>query len=301
MNSKLDLDTEVFIEEYASVNGVNIHFVEGGNGPLLLLWHGFLATWYCWHKVMPELARKYTVIAPDMRGFGDSAKPEQGYDAATLMEDFRALIRKRHAGQQVTIMAHDMGAPPAFLYAATYPNEVVALIYFENPVLTLKNMHQLHQFTPQGTKKGGLWWWSFALATDLPQRLILGHEREFLSWFYETATHDQGKSIGETALTEYLRTFTGITGILGAFGMYRDVFSSIEQTEQYEEISNKIDTPVLALGGELALGKLVQPMLEGVANNVKGKVLSDCGHFIQEERPDELLILFKDFMDELND
>lgn len=300
MNNLFDLDTDIFDDNYASVNGVKIHFIKGGKGPLLLLWHGFLATWYSWRKIMPELAKNYTVIVPDMRGFGDSDKPESGYDAATLMEDFRALIRQENGGQKIIIMAHDMGAPPAFLYAATYPDEVKALIYFENPVLTMKNMQQLHQFTPQGTRKGGLWWWSFAFATDIPQRLVLGHEREFLTWFYEMATHDRGASIEETAITEYLRTFSGTAGILGAFGMYREVFASIGQTEKFESVFSKISTPVLALGGELALGKLVQPMLEAVASNVKGSIIPNCGHFIQEERPDELLNLFKNFISEIN-
>ena len=301
MSKLLDLDAEVFSDKYATVNGIRLHYVKGGSGPVLLLWHGFLATWYSWRKVMPELARSYTVIAPDMRGFGDTDKPESGYDAATLTEDFRALIKLEAGDEQVIIMAHDMGAPSAFLYAARYRKEVKALVYFENPVLTMNNMHQLHQFNPKGTRKGGLWWWPFAFATDIPQRLLLGHEREFLTWFYETATHDRGASIEEKAIAEYLRTFSGTEGILGAFGMYREVFSSIEQTEKYEGLFSKINTPVLALGGELALGKLVQPMVEGVASNVQGEVVPNCGHFIQEERPQELLTKFQKFISELTE
>ena len=299
MTNKLNLDPEIFSDKQATVNGVLLHYVVGGDGPLLLLLHGFLATWASWRKVMPELAKSYTVIAPDMRGFGDSDKPEKDYDAETLAKDFRAIIKHESDQQQVIIMAHDMGAPPALLYAGTHPDEVFALVYIENPVLTMENMHALHQFTPEGTKNGGLWWWSFAFATDIPKRLLLGHEHNFLTWFYRNATHDKGASIEEEAVSEYLRTFEGTEGINGAFGIYREVFESIKQTERHEGIVSKVSTPILALGGELSLGHLVELMLNRVASNVRGEIIPQCGHFVPEEKPHQLLKIFRTFITNL--
>ena len=148
MKDQFDFDEGVFTHSQTFVNGVNLHYVTGGQCPLLLLWHGFLGSWFSWRKVMPKLAKNYTVIVPDMRGFGDSDKPETGFDTATLAEDFRALIKEDFGGQKVILMAHDMGAPPALIYAGSYPDKVTALVYFENPALTMKNMQQLHQFTP---------------------------------------------------------------------------------------------------------------------------------------------------------
>lgn len=83
------LDASIFSSRNVKANGVNIHYVIGGQGPVIMLWHGFLATWFSWRKVMPSLAKNYTVVALDMRGYGDSEKPSTGYDARTLVEDAR--------------------------------------------------------------------------------------------------------------------------------------------------------------------------------------------------------------------
>ena len=239
---------------------------------------------------MPALAECYTVIAPDMRGYGDSAKPATGYDARTLAEDFRALVQQLDlAGEPITLVAHDMGAPPALVYAAEYPDEVRALVYLDESVLTSKNLQQVHSFTPKGTRNGGLWWWAFGLATDMPERLVVGKEREFLTWFYHTYTHDQGASVEEAATAEYLRSFSGPAGVRGAFGVYRDVFATVEQTEKYDGLLSKINVPVLGLGGALSMGDKVKQMLEGVARHVWGGAVPDCGHFIPDEQPKLLL------------
>jgi pimeloyl-ACP methyl ester carboxylesterase len=134
----------------------------------------------------------------------------------------------------------------------------------------------------------------------MPEWLIVGKEREFLTWFYEGATHDKGASIEEAAVSEYLRTFSGAENIRGSFGIYREIFTSIKQTEKFDGLFSKIGVPVLALGGELGLGKLVKPMLEGVASHVQGEVIADCEHFIQEEQPEHLLKLINDFMTTIN-
>ena len=288
MNPSPHLTPAGFTHHSASANGVRLHYVRGGQGPVMLLWHGFLETWYCWRKIIPQLAERYTVIAPDMRGYGDSDKPAAGYDARTLAEDFRALVQQLELPGKVTLVAHDMGAPPALVYAGQYPDEVRALVYLDEPVLMAKNVQQLIAFTPEATKNGGLWWWAFALATDMPERLVVGKEREFLTWSYQTYTHDRGASIEEAAVAEYLRTFNGVEGVRGAFGVYREVFASVEQTEKYAGLLRKISVPVLGLGGALSMGEQVQQMLDGVARHVRGGAVPDCGHFIADEQPEYL-------------
>lgn len=285
------IDPTIFSHHTVSVNDTTIHYVKGGSGSPILLWHGFLETWYCWRKIMPSLAKKYTVIAPDMRGYGDSEKPDSGYDAHTLADDFRGLIQKEGISEELIIIAHDMGAPPALLYAAEHPNEIKALVYMDNPVLTTKNMRLLNSFDPSIQKRGGLWWWGFAFATDMPERLLIGNERKFLTWFYEFSP-DGGTSIEEEAIQEYLRSFCGTEGIRGSFGIYRDVFKSMEQTDIYEE--NKVKTPILALGG--GLGDMVKKMLQGVAEDVYGGVVPNCGHFIPDERPQYVIDELEKFL-----
>lgn len=294
----MELNTDLkqkFSHHTAIANGVNIHYTIGGEGTPVLLWHGFLETWYCWRKVMPLLAEKYTVIAPDMRGYGDSSKPKSGYDALTLAEDFRQLVS--HLGfAQVHLVAHDMGAPPALLYAGTYPNEVLSLTYLEEPVLLQKNLQQIFNFAPETMQSGGLWWWTFSLAANIPEQLIAGHEREFLSYFYNTYCYDP-TAINAEVIDEYLRTFATSEGLSGALGVYRAIFESIKQTERFAD--RKIAIPILALGGEKVMGDRVKVMLENVATNVWGGAIEQCGHFIPDERPDELVERLVKFFDEV--
>lgn len=272
-------------------NGINLHYIIAGEGTLVLLWHGFLETWYCWRKVIPALAERYTVIAPDMRGYGDSDKPEQGYDAQTLAADFRQLVHQL-GFKQVHLVAHDMGSPPALIYAATYPDEVLSLAYLEEPVLAEQILQDIFKFAPGTTQNGGLWWWTFFLTQNLPETLIAGHEREFLTYFYKTYCYDS-KAVSD-AIDEYLRTFASPGGVRGAIGVYRAIFESIQQTKPL--MLNKIKTPVLALGGEQSLSDRVKTMMENVASNVRGGAVEQCGHFIPDEQPEFLVEQLFDFL-----
>ena len=275
----------LFSHHTVESNGINIHYVIGGQGKPVLLWHGFLETWYCWRKIMPALAEKYTVIAPDMRGYGDSDKPEGGYDGLTLAEDFKALIK--HLGfNEVAIAAHDMGAPPALIYAGRYPNEVKGLVYLDEPVVLEENIQQILKFSPETMEGGGLWWWVFALAPKMPEILIANHEREFLTWFYDRYLYDRS-SIDEDTVNEYLRTFATPNGIRGSLGVYRAIFETIEQTAPYTDI--KLDTPIFGLGGEQSLDENTIQMLQQVGNKVEGGSIKNCGHFIADEQPEKLL------------
>jgi pimeloyl-ACP methyl ester carboxylesterase len=281
-----------FTSNMASINGVRLHYLLGGNpdGPPVLLWHGFLSTGYAWRKVMPGLANAgFAVLVPDMRGYGDSDKPAgtEGYDARALAEEFRALVRQIGfgAGRPLTLVAHDMGAPPALLWAADHPEEVAGLLYIEVPVMLSEVLTKIIAYTPEAMKNGSMWWWILPLAPDVPERLIVGNERAFLTWFYERyATPD---AINAATVDEYLRTFSGREGVLGALGVYRAAFTTMEQTAPLTK--KKVQVPVVALGGEKAQGVQIRTMVEMVAANVEGGSIAYCGHFVPEERPDEIL------------
>ena len=282
-----------FRSETAVVNGVRLHYWIGGtpNGPPVLLWHGFLATAYSWHKVMPLLAEAgFSILVPDMRGFGDSDKPAgtEGYDARALSEEIRQLVQHIQfgAGRALLLAAHDMGAPPALLWAADHPEEVAGLLYIEAPVMLSAVLTKIIAYTPEAMKEGSMWWWILPLAPDVLKRLIVGHEREFLTWFYEGATANPA-SIEPGTIEEYLRTFSGVEGVLGANGVYRAAFTTIDQTAPLT--LRKLQLPVIALGGDKSLGDKVQQMVAMVADSVEGHTLADCGHFIPEEQPEEVV------------
>ncbi len=286
-----------FTSEVASIDGTRIHYLLGGdpNGQPVLLWHGFLSTCQEWRKVMPALAEAgYAVLVPDMRGYGDSNKPAgtAGYDARALAEEFRALARHIGFGNSkpIILAAHDMGAPPALLWAADHPEEVAGLLYIEAPVMLSAVLQKIIVYTPEAMKEGSMWWWILPLAPDIPERLVVGREREFLTWFYDKAMARR-EAISDADVDETLRTFAGREGVLGAMGVYRAAFTSIEQTEPLAGLltGHKVKVPVVALGGEKGLGDKVLMMAKLVAKDVEGEVIPDCGHFLPEERPEEVV------------
>jgi pimeloyl-ACP methyl ester carboxylesterase len=131
-----------------------------------------------------------------------------------------------------------------------------------------------------------MWWWILPLAPGVAERLVVGHERAFLEWFYDKATATRS-SIEPSTVDEYLRTFAGKEGVLGAMGVYRAAFASIAQTEPLTKA--KIRQPVIAIGGVKGLGANVGTMVKLVAENVEAVTLEDCGHFVPEESPDEIV------------
>jgi pimeloyl-ACP methyl ester carboxylesterase len=239
---------------------------------------------------MPALADSgCAVLAPDMRGYGDSDKPagDDGYDGQSLAEDFRLLVRQIGFGngRPIAIAAHDMGGPPALLWAAAHPEELTGLFYLEVPVMLQAVLSEIIAYTPEAMANGSMWWWILPLAPGVPERLIVGNERAFLTWFFDRdqASHDATAD----ALEEYLRTFSGEKGVLGALGVYRAAFTTIAQTEPLRQ--RKVTVPIIGLGGSRANGDRVGMMLKAVAEDVSAGAVDDCGHFLPEERPDAIV------------
>ena len=278
------LSDPAFVSHTATVNGVRLHYVSGGKGPLVLLVHGWLETWWHWRLVMPALREAgYTVVALDMRGYGDSEKPVGGYDQDNIAEDMAQLITHLGYKRAHAVIGHDMGAPPAYALAALKPNMVDRLGYIEEPIPGLTTAQALTFDADQG----GLWWWLFNRVPDMPETLIAGKEREFLDYFTRRAWHDP-KLAGTEGIDEYLRTFSGSDGIRGSVGVYRALPTSHKQMVA-EIARGKLAMPVLALGGSSSNGASVASGAALFATNITGGVLPNCGHFLAEECPRALL------------
>jgi pimeloyl-ACP methyl ester carboxylesterase len=280
-----------FDSQSTTVAGIRLHYWIGGDlaGQPVILWHGFLSTAYAWRDVAPALAQAgLAVLIADMRGYGDSDKPpgNDGYDARSLAEECRALVAGIGFGNGKPLIhaAHDMGALPALIWTADHPEEIAGLLYIEAPVMLGPVLRQVFAYTPQAMAQGSMWWWILPLAPGVPERLIVGNERAFLTWFYEGDHVVNHAAITPEAVDEYLRTFAGKEGVLGSMGIYRAAFASIDQTEPL--MSAKISVPVVALGGEKGLGGKVGDMVAMVAENVEAHTLTGCGHFMIEERPE---------------
>jgi pimeloyl-ACP methyl ester carboxylesterase len=291
VNSRSPARIPGFESKSTTVDGVRLHYWTGGDptGQPVILWHGFLSTAYAWRDVAPALAQAgLAVLIADMRGYGDSEKPpgNDGYDARSLAEECRALVAAIGFanGKPLIHAAHDMGGLPALIWTADHPEEIAGLLYIEAPVMLGPVLRQVFAYTPQAMAQGSMWWWILPLAPGVPERLIVGNERAFLTWFYKGDHVVNHAAITPEAVDEYLRTFAGKEGVLGSLGIYRAAFASIDQTEPL--MSAKISIPVVALGGEKGLGGKVGDMVAMVAENVEAHTLTCCGHFMIEERPE---------------
>jgi pimeloyl-ACP methyl ester carboxylesterase len=284
-----------FTDGDVTVGGVRLHYRLGGDpdGPPVLLQHGWAGTGYTWRHVAPLLAAAgRAVLVPDLRGYGDSGKPagDAGYDGRSLAEDARALVRELGfgRGRPIVVAAHDMGAPGALLWAGAHPQEVAALLYVEEPVLRPSILRDLIVYDERAATTGSMWWWLLALAPGAPERIVVGREREYLAWFYHRDP-PSAVAVGD-AVDEYLRTFTGVEGVLGALGVYRAAPETARQTEALA--ADRVRVPVIGVGGSRSRGGLVGEWLTEVCTDVTPVVL-DGGHFLPEERPAELAALIR--------
>ncbi len=285
---QVTLDGKPFAHQTADVNGVQLHYVQGGSGTPIVLLHGYPETWYAWRKVMPALSARYTVIAPDMRGLGESSRPTQGYDKKTVAEDIHQLVEKL-GFQQIALVSADMGGPVAYAYAAMYPEEVSHFVLLESGIPGF-GLERLMDVT-----HGGSWHFGFFMARNFPEMLTAGREREFLTAFaYQGSTYIKD-AIAEADMDEYLRHYASPGGMTAGFEYYR-AFPQDAQDNQ-ELGKKKLRMPVLALDAEHGYGGNIATM-ETVATNVQGAVVPNSGHWVAEEQPQYLVNQIIEFLNE---
>jgi pimeloyl-ACP methyl ester carboxylesterase len=266
-----------FIHHTTNVNGIRLHYVTSGRGEPVVLLHGFASTWYMWRHVAPELAKRYTVIIPDLRGAGDSAKPVGGYDKRTMAEDIYQLVRQL-GHQRIFLVGHDMGFMVAYAYATAHPEDVRRLVLLEGLLPGVGVWEEAKH-------KPIFWHFGFHSVPNLPEALVAGRECIYLNEFWEHGAYNPA-AITEADKQEYLRSYAAPGGMRAAFEYYR-AFPEDERQNR-ESARRKLTMPVLALGGAQAIGALVLSTAQAVATNVRGGVIERCGHWIPEERPEYL-------------
>jgi pimeloyl-ACP methyl ester carboxylesterase len=279
---------------YARVNDVLIHYVVSGSGsgPPVVLLHGWTSTWYQWSaRVMPALAREYTVIAPDMRGVGDSEKPAEqaGYEKKNMAEDIYQLVR--HLGhEQIYLVGHDFGATVAYAYAVAHRQDVRKLAILEMPMPGYG--YESDAPDPLGRK---IWHRNFHDApSEIFEALVTGRERLYLRYFFQQFSYDPS-AVSEADLDEYARHYASPGG-LRSVNYYRTHAADAEYFRQ--SAKTPLEMPVLALGGDSFCAGMVREAMEQMATEVRGGVIPDCGHWVTDEQPgyviDQLLTFFKD-------
>jgi pimeloyl-ACP methyl ester carboxylesterase len=259
----------------AEVSGVKLHYLTTGHGAPLLLLHGYAETSLMWRPLMPRLADRFTVIAPDLPGIGDSAIPTDGLDMKAAAVRIHALMSSL-GFQKAEVAGHDIGLMVAYAYAAMYPAETTKLVVMDAFLPGVTGWEAVYN-------NPGIWHFRFNGPT--PELLVKGRERIYFDYFWNDFAADKTRSIPEADRKAYTAAYAQ-PGRMKAGWAY---FVSFNQAaKDFAELARTpLTMPVLAIGGEKSLGEVLGAQMKTVARDVKVIVLKNTGHWILEENPRE--------------
>ena len=279
--------TDTFTSRYIDAGDVRLHAVVGGDGPPLLLVHGWPESWYAWRLLMPALARDFTVVAVDQRGMGLSDKPTNGYDTGTQARDLVAAMDAL-GHRRFAVVGHDTGFAISYALAADHPDRVERVALAEIPgspgTVTAPPL-----FLP-GPLNDRLWHLGFNRIDRLNEQLVAGREDLFFRWEFDAAA----KKLPDEVIDHYVRMLSNPDSLSGSFGWYRALDTTIAQDQQRK--TRRLAMPVLAIGGEASFGSHVAEAVQAVADDVRGIVIPGVGHFVAEEAPEEMLAALSGFL-----
>jgi pimeloyl-ACP methyl ester carboxylesterase/alkylhydroperoxidase family enzyme len=268
----------------AEVNGTRLHYLIAGQGDPVLLLHGYAQTSHMWRPLIAELAKTHTVIAPDLRGFGDSAKPGGGYDKKTMAQDVHALAASLgHA--RIAVVGHDIGLMVAYAYAAQYQTEVERIVLMD-------------AFLPGVGDWKSVWllrdMWHFHFYGKTPLALVDGRERIYFEHFWNEFAADPARSVSEPDRRFYATAYAQPGGMKAGF----EVFRAFEQdaTDFAGFAMTKLTMPMLVLAGEKASGEFLIGQGRLVDTNVEGVVIKGSGHWLIDEAPDQVIPKLVEFL-----
>ncbi|WBQ03468.1 alpha/beta fold hydrolase [Kribbella sp. CA-293567] len=263
------------------------HYVIGGRGEPLVLLPGWPQTWWSFHKILPALAKRYTVIAVDLRGMGGSAKPAGGYDKKTMAADVHTLIR--HLGyDSVHIAGHDIGAMVAHSFAVNHraATRKVVLMDVGHPDPSLYDIPLLvrpgHGFS--------LWWFAFNQVQSLPEKLITGRSRYIVDYFMDAFPPDPS-TIGELSRRVYAHAYAGPEAIRAGNAWYQAFHQDVLDFAGY----GKITAPFLGLTSEYSF-ESNQAAWAGQGTDVRVHKVPGTGHFLAEENPQAVISELTSFL-----
>ncbi|WP_328492061.1 alpha/beta hydrolase [Streptomyces sp. NBC_00414] len=267
-----------------TADGADLNVALAGEGPAVLLLHGFPHTWRLWTDVLDGLADRHRVIAPDLRGFGASARAADGYDAGTLAADAEAVLDALGV-RSAAVVGIDAGTPPAFLLAMRRPGLVRRLVVMES---LLGGLPGAEEFFANGAP----WWFGFHSEPGLAESVLTGHEAEYIDWFLNAGTLGQG--VRPEVRDAFVDAYTGGEALRCAFSYYRALPTSARQLREAVRTS-RLTVPTMAVGAR-PVGRVLEQQLRPVADRLVGHVIEDCGHIIPLHRPAELLGLLGPFL-----
>ena len=265
--------TKEFASRDARINGASVHYTIGGSGPAVLLLHGFAETSRMWNPILPMLSAKFTVIAPDLPGIGDSSIPSGEIDMKTAAIQIHDLVRSLGV-MKARVVGHDIGLMVAYAYAAQFPAEVDKLVVMDAFLPGVQGWEPIYD-NPN--------YWHFRFNGPTPEALVKGRENVYFAYFWNDLAADKDHSIPESDRKAYLAAYSR-PGRMRASWQY---FVSWPQTaKDFEQMSKtKLTMPVLSIGGDKSLGAALGEQMKLVASNVTVVIVKDSGHWILEEQP----------------
>ncbi len=266
---------EAIVSRMAQAEGVKLHYLTAGHGPTVILIHGYAETSRMWKPIIPLLAKKFTVIAPDLPGIGDSEIPKDGLDMKTAAIRIHALA-KALGVEKARVVGHDIGLMVAYAYAAQFPSETEKLVVMDAFLPGVAGWEDVYN-NPQI--------WHFRFNGPTPEALVRGRERKYFEHFWNDFAADKTHSIPETDRVAYTAAYAR-PGRMRAGWAY---FVSFQQAaKDFEDLSRtKLTMPVLAIGGEKANGEVLGKQMKIVATDATMVVLKNTGHWVLEENPTE--------------
>jgi pimeloyl-ACP methyl ester carboxylesterase len=269
------MSDKTIVSRTSEIDGVKLHYLTAGQGSALILLHGYAETSLMWRPIMPLLAERSTVIAPDLPGIGDSAIPADGLDMKTAALRIHTLARSLGV-QKAEVVGHDIGLMVAYAYAALFPAEVEKLVVMDAFLPGVGGWEAVYN-SPNI--------WHFRFNGPTPEALVQGRERTYFEYFWNDLAADKTRSLPEADRQTYTAAYSR-PGRMRAAWAY---FVSFQQAaKDFAELSRtQLTMPVLSIAGEKSMGDVLAQQMKLVASNVTSIVLKDTGHWVLEERPKE--------------
>ncbi len=282
-----------FERNFAAVNGIRMHYVEGGDGTPIIMMPGWPQTWWAFHKIMPALAENHHVVAVDIRGMGATDKPAGGYNKRTMAEDIRQLLAHLGYGE-AHIVGHDIGSQVAYAFAANHPDATTSVTFLDVSAQP-QNTRDLRLVPPRpltGTFSEDffLWWFAFNQVPDLPEELIEGRAHILHNWFWDQLLYRKD-ALTERDRAVYAAAYNTVDGIRGGNGWYQAYAQDLDDQLTYPE---RLTVPSLGIGG---LGHpLLVELMEDRFSEPRIEHLPGVGYYIAEEAPEDVIRLLTEFI-----
>lgn len=264
--------------------GATIHVRVGGQGPAVLMIHGFADTGDMWQPLAVALMHDHTVVVPDLRGMGLSSHPDTGYDKKNQAHDMAQVLDTLKIGQ-VDLVTHDIGNMVGYPFAAQYPDRVRRWVVADAPLPGIGPWDQI-------LRSPLLWHFNFR-GPDV-ERLVAGRERIYLDRFYNELSANP-KAIDETTRDHYAALYARPQAMHDAFEQFHAFTQDAGDNQVFAQ--KKLNMPVLAIGADHSFGEQQAAVLRFVATNVTPFIIKDSGHWVMEEQPGQMIDAIRSFLD----